>query len=99
MPNKTTLIVCTTIGTILTLSGITLEIETLTQRYDSINMPISLFMIIIGITIIIGTYNEYTTKKDIQCVKNSTQSKTSFNDSTNSNNTSTNSNNNSNNEQ
>lgn len=96
MLNKTTVIITTIIGILLAACGITLVSEALSQEIDSINLPIGAFTIILGITIIIGIYNEYTAQKDITCVKNSTQSKTSSNTSTAD---STESNNSSNNEQ
>lgn len=97
--SKTTATISIIISILIALSGITLVYETAHNQIDSINLPIGFFLILIGITAALSVYNEYIEQKDIQCVKNSTQSKTSSNDSTNSNNTLTNSNNNSNNEQ
>lgn len=97
--SKTTAITSVIISILIALSGITLVCETVHGQIDSINLPIGLFLILIGVTAALSVYNEYIEQKDIQCVKNSTQSKTSSNDSTNSNNTLTNSNNNSNSEQ
>lgn len=97
--SKTTAITSVIVSILIALSGITLVYETAHNQIDSINLPIGLFLILIGVTASLSVYNEYIEQKDIQCVKNSTQSKTLSNDSTNSNNTLTNSNNNSNSEQ
>lgn len=97
--SKTTATISIIISILIALSGITLVYETAHNQIDSINLPIGFFLILIGVTASLSVYNEYIEQKDIQCVKNSTQSKTLSNDSTNSNNTLTNSNNNSNSEQ
>lgn len=97
--SRTTATISIIISILITLSGITLIFETVNNQVDSINLPIGLFLILVGVTAGLSVWNEYLTQKDIQCVKNSTQSKTSSNDSTNSNNTLTNSNSSSNSEQ
>lgn len=86
--NKTTAITSVIVSILITLSGITLVYETTNNQLDSINLPIGLFLILIGVTAGLSVWNEYATQKDIQCVKNSTQSKTSSTDSTESNNNS-----------
>lgn len=70
------------ISTLIALSGITLVYETVHGQIDSINLPIGLFLILIGVTAGLSVWNEYMTQKDIQCVKNSTPLKTSSNTST-----------------
>lgn len=97
--SKTTAITSVIVSILIALSGITLVYETAHNQIDSINLPIGVFLILIGVTASLSVYNEYLTQKDIQCVKNSTRLKTLSNDSTNSNNTLTNSSNSSNSEQ
>lgn len=97
--SKTTATISIIISILIALSGITLVYETAHNQIDSINLPIGFFLILIGVTATLSVWNEYMIQKDIQCVKNSTQSKTSSNDSTNLNNDSTNSSNKSNSEQ
>lgn len=101
--SKTTATISIIISILITLSGITLVYETVHGQIDSINLPISLFLILIGVTAGLSVWNQYLTQKDIQCVKNSTPLKTSSNttmsDSTESVNNSTESNNNQNSEQ
>ena len=86
--SKTTATISIIISILITLSGITLIFETVNNQIDSINLPIGLFLILIGVTATLSVWNEYMIQKDIQCVKNSAQSKTLSNDSTNSNNNS-----------
>lgn len=86
--SKTTATISIIISILIALSGITLVYETAHNQIDSINLPIGLFLILIGVTASLSVYNEYIEQKDIQCVKNSTQSKTSSTDSTESNNNS-----------
>lgn len=94
--SRTTATISIIISILITLSGITLVYETVNNQLNSINLPIGLFLILIGVTAGLSVHNEYMTQKDIQCVKNSTQSKTSSNttmsDSTESANNSTESN-------
>lgn len=97
--SKTTATISIIISILIALSGITLVYETAHNQIASINLPIGFFLILIGVTATLSVWNEYMIQKDIQCVKNSTQSKTSSNDSTNLNNDSTNSSNKSNSEQ
>lgn len=97
--SKTTATISIIISILIALSGITLVYETAHNQIDSINLPIGFFLILIGVTATLSVWNEYMIQKDIQCVKNSTQPKTSSNDSTNLNNDSTNSSNKSNSEQ
>lgn len=87
--SQTTATISIIISILITLSGITLIFETVNNQIDSINLPIGLFLILIGVTATLSVWNEYMIQKDIQCVKNSTQSKTSSTDSTESNNNST----------
>lgn len=94
--NKTTATASIVISILITLSGITLVAQTVQNKINNINFPIGLFLILIGVTAGLSVWNEYIEQKDIQCVKNSTQSKTSSNTSTAD---STESNNNSNSEQ
>lgn len=97
--SKTTATISIIISILIALSGITLVYETVHDQIDSINLPIGFFLILIGVTASLSVYNEYIEQKDIQCVKNSTQSKTSSIVLTNLNNDSTNSSNKSNSEQ
>ena len=87
--SKTTATISIIISILIALSGITLVYETAHNQIDSINLPIGFFLILIGVTATLSVWNEYMIQKDIQCVKNSTQSKTSSTDSTESNNNST----------
>lgn len=87
--SKTTAITSVIVSILIALSGITLVYETAHNQIDSINLPIGLFLILIGVTASLSVYNEYIEQKDIQCVKNSTPSKTSSTGSTESNNNST----------
>lgn len=87
--SKTTATISIIISILITLSGITLIFETVNNQIDSINLPIGLFLILIGVTATLSVWNEYMIQKDIQCVKNSTPSKTSSTGSTESNNNST----------
>lgn len=87
--SRTTATISIIISILITLSGITLIFETVNNQIDSINLPIGLFLILIGVTATLSVWNEYMTQKDIQCVKNSTPSKTSSTGSTESNNNST----------
>lgn len=77
--SKTTATISIIISVLITLSGITLIFETVNNLIDSINLPIGLFLILIGVTATLSVWNEYMTQKDIQCVKNSTRLKTSSN--------------------
>lgn len=101
--SRTTALISIIISILITLSGITLIFETVNNQIDSINLPIGVFLILIGVTAGLSVWNEYMTQKDIQCVKNSTRLKTSSNttmsDSTESVNNSTESNTNQNSEQ
>lgn len=96
--SKTTATVSIVISTLIAASGIILIAETIQNNINSINLPIGLFLILVGVTAGLSVWNEYMTQKDIQCVKNSTRQKTSSNtstvNSTESNNNSTESNNN-----
>lgn len=80
--NKITAITSIIVSILIALSGITLVYETVHGQIDSINLPIGLFLILIGVTAGLSVWNEYMTQKDIQCVKNSTRPKTSSNTST-----------------
>lgn len=86
--NKTTATISIAISTLIAASGIILIAETIQNNINTINFPIGLFLILIGVTAGLSVWNEYLTQKDIQCVKNSTQSKTLSTDSTESNNSS-----------
>lgn len=86
--SKTTATVSIVISTLIAASGIILIAETIQNNINTINLPIGLFLILVGVTAGLSVWNEYATQKDIQCVKNSTQSKTSSTDSTESNNNS-----------
>lgn len=101
--SRTTATISIIISLLITLSGITLVYETVNNQINSINLPIGLFLILIGVTAGLSVHNEYIEQKDIQCVKNSTRPKTLSNtstvNSTESSNNSTESNNNQNSEQ
>lgn len=86
--NKTTATISIAISTLIAASGIILIAETIQNNINTINFPIGLFLILVGVTAGLSVWNEYLTQKDIQCVKNSTPSKTSSTDSTESNNSS-----------
>lgn len=86
--SKTTATISIAISTLIAASGIILIAETIQNNINTINLPIGLFLILVGVTAGLSVWNEYLTQKDIQCVKNSTQSKTSSTDSTESNNSS-----------
>lgn len=86
--NKTTATVSIVISTLIAASGIILIAETIQNNINTINFPIGLFLILVGVTAGLSVWSEYMTQKDIQCVKNSTQSKTLSTDSTESNNNS-----------
>ena len=77
--SRTTATISIIISILITLSGITLIFETVNNQIDSINLPIGLFLILIGVTATLSVWNEYMIQKDIQCVKNSTRPKTSSN--------------------
>lgn len=86
--NKTTATVSIVISTLIAASGIILIAETIQNSINTINLPIGLFLILVGVTAGLSVWNEYMTQKDIQCVKNSTRPKTLSTGSTESNNSS-----------